>query len=50
MDNKRILILLLVVAAIAAFFAFDLGRFLNLEFFQQQQEAIAAYRSPVRPS
>jgi pyruvate/2-oxoglutarate dehydrogenase complex dihydrolipoamide dehydrogenase (E3) component/uncharacterized membrane protein YdjX (TVP38/TMEM64 family) len=44
MDKKRILILLLVVAAIAAFFAFDLGRFLNLEFFQQQQEAIAAYR------
>lgn len=43
MTKQKLLLLLLIAAAIGAFFAFDLQRFLNLAFFNEQQEAIDAY-------
>ena len=43
MTVTRAALLLAVAAAIAAFFVFDLGRFLSLEFFAAQREAIAAF-------
>ena len=33
MSRSRILVLLLIAGLIAAFFAFDLGRFFSLEYF-----------------
>lgn len=43
--SKRKLILLLVIAtAIGLFVVLDLGRFLDLEWFKQQQDAIETYR------
>ncbi len=44
MSKNKIILLIAIVAAIAAFFAFDLGRFLDLAFFKEQQTAIEAYR------
>ena len=44
MSKNKIVLLVAIVAAIAAFFAFDLGRFLDLAFFKEQQAAIEAYR------
>ena len=44
MKASRAALLLAVAALIAAFFVFDLGRFLSLDFFAGQREAIAAYR------
>lgn len=41
MARNRILLLGLVVAAIAAFFALDLGRFLTLDALRTQREALA---------
>src|SRR5690348_10325713 len=42
--NKAKLALIIVIAAlIAAFFGFDLGRYLTLDFFRAQQAAIEAY-------
>ena len=43
MDRKRLLLLAVIVAAIAAFLAFDLKRYLSLEFFQASRAAIDAY-------
>ncbi len=43
MKGSRLLILAVIVAAIVAFFAFDLGRFLSLDFLKSQQASIAAY-------
>ena len=45
MTVTRAALLLAVAAAIAAFFVFDLGRFLSLEFFAAQREAIAAFEA-----
>jgi len=42
-DNKRILLLAVLAAAVAAFFVFDLGRFLSLDFFQDSRDRIDAY-------
>ena len=39
MKTRQILILLAVLAAIAAFMAFDLGRFLDLDYLKQSQAA-----------
>lgn len=44
MTRHKLLLLLLIATAIGAFFAFDLGRFLNIDFFKAQQAAIEAYR------
>ena len=50
MKPGRIALLALVAALVAAYFAFDLGRFLSLEYFKSQQAAFEAfYRDhPVR--
>lgn len=44
MIRSHLLVLGLIALAIAAFFAFDLGRFLSLDFFKAQQAAVEAYR------
>ena len=43
MSKSKIILLVAIAAAIAAFFAFDLGRFLDLQFLKAQQAAIDAY-------
>ena len=40
--NRKPLLFLAIVALVAAFFAFDLGRFLSLEFLKSQQAALDA--------
>ncbi|UCG96849.1 MAG: FAD-dependent oxidoreductase [Burkholderiales bacterium] len=42
MDRKRLLLLAVIAAAIAAFFAFDLRQYLSLEFFQASRARIDA--------
>jgi len=44
MTRNKLILLLVIATTIGLFFVFDLGRFLNLEFFKQQQEAIETYR------
>ena len=44
MTRSRLIVLLIVVALIGAFFAFDLERFFTLEALKAQQAANAAYR------
>jgi pyruvate/2-oxoglutarate dehydrogenase complex dihydrolipoamide dehydrogenase (E3) component/uncharacterized membrane protein YdjX (TVP38/TMEM64 family) len=43
MGKSRLVLLIVVAAAIAAFFYFDLGRYLSLEYLKGQQAAFAAY-------
>jgi len=43
MDRKRLLLLALIAAAIAAFFIFDLKQLLSLEFFQASRARIDAF-------
>ena len=43
MSKSRLFVLLLIVALIGAFFVFDLGRYVSLEFFKSQQASIAAW-------
>jgi pyruvate/2-oxoglutarate dehydrogenase complex dihydrolipoamide dehydrogenase (E3) component/uncharacterized membrane protein YdjX (TVP38/TMEM64 family) len=43
MQQRKLLLLIAVGLAIAAFFAFDLGQYLNLATLKQQQAAIAAF-------
>jgi dihydrolipoamide dehydrogenase len=43
MKTKRFMLLLLIAAAITAFFVFDLGRFLNLETLKSYQEDLQAF-------
>jgi pyruvate/2-oxoglutarate dehydrogenase complex dihydrolipoamide dehydrogenase (E3) component/uncharacterized membrane protein YdjX (TVP38/TMEM64 family) len=43
MDRKKLLLLALIAAAIAAFFIFDLKQFLSLEFFQASRDRIDAF-------
>ncbi len=45
MDRKRLLVLALVAAAIAAFFAFDLKQYLSLEYFQSSRARIDAFHA-----
>jgi dihydrolipoamide dehydrogenase len=42
MNKNKLLLLLLIALAIGAFFAFDLGRFLSLDYLKSQQAAFAA--------
>jgi pyruvate/2-oxoglutarate dehydrogenase complex dihydrolipoamide dehydrogenase (E3) component/uncharacterized membrane protein YdjX (TVP38/TMEM64 family) len=44
-SKNKIVLLLAIIAAIAAFFILDLGRFLDLAFLKEQQSSIEAYRS-----
>ncbi|TAF99082.1 MAG: pyridine nucleotide-disulfide oxidoreductase [Betaproteobacteria bacterium] len=41
--KSKLFILAIIGAAIAAFFAFDLGRFLTLDYFKAQQAALSGY-------
>jgi pyruvate/2-oxoglutarate dehydrogenase complex dihydrolipoamide dehydrogenase (E3) component/uncharacterized membrane protein YdjX (TVP38/TMEM64 family) len=43
MTKSRLALLVAIVALIAAFFAFDLGRYLSLEFFRSEQAAITGF-------
>ena len=43
MKKTKIIALLFVVALIATFFIFDLGKFFSLDYFKTQQGAIAAF-------
>jgi pyruvate/2-oxoglutarate dehydrogenase complex dihydrolipoamide dehydrogenase (E3) component/uncharacterized membrane protein YdjX (TVP38/TMEM64 family) len=43
MKKSKLIVLFIVIAAIAAFFIFDLGRYFSLDYFKGQQAAIAAY-------
>lgn len=43
MTKSRLLILIVLIAAISAFFVFDLKQYLSLDYFKTQQAAIAAY-------
>jgi pyruvate/2-oxoglutarate dehydrogenase complex dihydrolipoamide dehydrogenase (E3) component/uncharacterized membrane protein YdjX (TVP38/TMEM64 family) len=43
MKTRRLLLLVLAAAAIAAFFVFDLGRYLSLDALKARQEALQAY-------
>ena len=43
MDKKRLALLAVIAAAIAAFFVFDLKQYLTLEFFQASRAQIDAY-------
>jgi pyruvate/2-oxoglutarate dehydrogenase complex dihydrolipoamide dehydrogenase (E3) component/uncharacterized membrane protein YdjX (TVP38/TMEM64 family) len=42
MNKTRLIVALAIVAAVAAFFVFDLGRFLTLDYLKSQQAAIDA--------
>ena len=42
MNKKRLLLVAVIVALIAAFFAFGLHRYVSVEFFKSQQAAISA--------
>jgi len=44
-SKSRLLLALLLVLLVAAFFVFDAGRFLSLDFYKSQQAAIEAYRA-----
>ncbi len=45
MRPGRLLLLVFIGALVAAFFVFDLGQYLSLDFFKSQQVAIEAYRA-----
>ncbi|MFN8696234.1 MAG: FAD-dependent oxidoreductase [Burkholderiales bacterium] len=42
MNKSKLLVVIAVVAVVVAFFAFDLGRFLSLDYIKSQQAAISA--------
>ncbi|MGB5254867.1 MAG: pyridine nucleotide-disulfide oxidoreductase, partial [Sedimenticolaceae bacterium] len=44
MSKGKILLVVGIGLAVAAFFAFDLGRFFDLAFIKAQQSSIEAYR------
>ena len=43
MKKNRLLLLVLIIAVVIAFFAFDLGRFLSLHELKSRQDALQAY-------
>ena len=44
MSKSRLLLIVIVVALIGAFFAFDFGHYVSLEELRARQESIVAYR------
>ena len=50
MKGSKLVAVAIIAAVLAAYFAFDLGRFLTLDYFKAQQAAIDAYfrANPVR--
>ncbi len=45
MSRSRIAVLVVVLLLVSAFFAFDLGRFLSLDYFRSQQAALEEWRA-----
>ena len=45
MNRNRLVVVAILIAAVAAFFIFDLGRFLSLDYIKSQQAAIEAWRA-----
>ena len=43
MNKSKIILLVVILAAIYAFFTYDLGQYFSLEYFKSQQAAIDAY-------
>ena len=43
MNKSRLLIALVLIAAVAAFFVFDLNEYLSIEYFQKQRAKVDAY-------
>ena len=43
MKKSKILVALIVIALIAAFFIFDLGKYFSIDYFKSQQAALNAY-------
>ena len=43
MGKSKIIVIAVIAALVAAFFAFDLGQYLGLEYFKQQQASIDGY-------
>jgi pyruvate/2-oxoglutarate dehydrogenase complex dihydrolipoamide dehydrogenase (E3) component/uncharacterized membrane protein YdjX (TVP38/TMEM64 family) len=43
MRRSKLLVLVVIAALVAAFFAFDLKQYFSIEYFQSQRSAIAAY-------
>src|SRR2546423_4478180 len=44
MNKGKLVLLLVIVAMVVAFFAFDLKHYVTLEYFQAQRAAIEGYR------
>jgi uncharacterized membrane protein YdjX (TVP38/TMEM64 family) len=44
MTKNRILLIITLIAVVSAFFVFNLGQYLTLEYFKPQQAAIEHYR------
>jgi pyruvate/2-oxoglutarate dehydrogenase complex dihydrolipoamide dehydrogenase (E3) component/uncharacterized membrane protein YdjX (TVP38/TMEM64 family) len=45
MSRSKLAVLVVLVAGVAAFFAFDLRQYFSLDYFQQQRAAIEGYRA-----
>jgi pyruvate/2-oxoglutarate dehydrogenase complex dihydrolipoamide dehydrogenase (E3) component/uncharacterized membrane protein YdjX (TVP38/TMEM64 family) len=45
MNTRRLLLIAAVAGLLLAYFALDLGRFLSIDYFKSQQEAIEAWRA-----
>jgi pyruvate/2-oxoglutarate dehydrogenase complex dihydrolipoamide dehydrogenase (E3) component/uncharacterized membrane protein YdjX (TVP38/TMEM64 family) len=45
MNAKRFAVIALLIGAVLAYWGFDLGRYLSLDFFKSQQTAIEAWRA-----
>ncbi|OHC62226.1 MAG: pyridine nucleotide-disulfide oxidoreductase [Rhodocyclales bacterium GWA2_65_20] len=45
MTRRRLILLVALLAAVAAFIALDLGRYLSLDYFKSQQAAIETWRA-----
>ena len=43
MSRSRLILLAVIAAAVAAFFTFDLGQYLSLDYFKSQQQAFTDY-------
>jgi len=44
MSRRRLLLAVLLLGSIAAFFAFDLGQYLQIDYFKSKQSAIEEFR------
>ena len=42
MNRRKLIVIAVVLALVAAYFAFDLGRFFSLEYLKSRQEEFAA--------